>query len=425
MIAAKTADLFQGRHLGAILGVISIGTGVGAAGGAWASGLIFDLSGSYRLAFILSIVSYLAGCVGFWFLRRPAVVRGENRTGVAEMRRLAENASVPRAAMVRTTTILVFVALLFLPGTAHAQPAPKLPVIGILATGQDRSRPPYPALERALREHGLVDGQNIRIVFRMAEGHIERLPGLARELVRANVDVIVAGGTLPSLEAAREASGVVPIVMIAVDYDPLATRAISSLQRPGKNITGVFIRQVELTAKRMQLLKEIVPQAKQVAIFSDPFTVDQLKMARTAAPTFGLRLKPVLFETPPYDYVAAFASVAKERSSAVLVTVGPLFFRDRAAIIEAAAQLRLPTMFPLPEFADAGGLIAYGANLDATFASAAPYVEKILKGARPGDLPVEQPKSFELVVNMKTARAMGITVPPSVLLRADRLIQEP
>jgi putative ABC transport system substrate-binding protein len=326
------------------------------------------------------------------------------------------------AAMIRTMVVAVALAVLVVEA-AHAQPAPKLPVIGILATGQLRTGPPYPALERALRELGLVDGQNVRIEFRMAEGRIERLPALALELVRSNVDVIVAGGTFPSLEAARHASSVVPIVMIAVDYDPVATGVVSSLNRPGGNITGVFVQQIELTAKRMEFLKEIAPKARRIAILSDPFTVDQLKMAESTARTFGLRLQPIQFRTPPYDYAAAFASVKQERSGAALVTVGPVFFRDRARIVEIAGQQRIPTMFPLPEFADAGGLIAYGANLDATFASAAPYVEKILKGVKPADLPIEQPKSFELVVNMKAAKTIGVTIPPSVLLRADRVIE--
>src|SRR5262249_13274112 len=239
-------------------------------------------------------------------------------------------------------TIVAFVLAILSAGTAYAQSAAKLPVIGILATGQLRTAPPYPALERALGELGLVDGQSVRIEFRMAEGHIERLPDLAVELVRANVDVIVAGGTLPSLDAARRATRAIPMVMIAVDYDPLETKVVSSLSRPGGNITGVFIRQVELTAKRMELLKEIAPKAKRIAIFTDPFTVDQFKMAESTAPTFGLRLQPVKFKTLPYDYAAAFASVAKERSGAALVMVGPNFFRDRAQLIEIATRQRIP-----------------------------------------------------------------------------------
>ncbi len=333
--------------------------------------------------------------------------------------------------LVRATTTLALalwvsvalVAARIETGVAHAQSAPKLPTIGILATGQARSAPPYPALEAALRQQGLVDGQNVRIDFRMAEGKLERLPGLAKELVRANVDVLVAGGTLPSLEAARDASTTVPIVMIAVDYDPLAIGAIPSLSRPGGNITGVFIRQVELTAKRLELLKEMTPKGKGIAILSDPFTVDQLRAAEQAAASLGIRLQPVPFKSLPYDYAAALSSAAMQRAGAALVTVGPIFFRDRVRLVEMTAQQRIPTMFPVPEFADAGGLIAYGANLDVTFASAAPYIEKILKGAKPGDLPIEQPNSFDLVVNLKTARAMGVTIPQSVLLRANRVIE--
>ena len=169
--------------------------------------------------------------------------------------------------------------------------------------------------------------------------------------------------------------------------------------------------------------KEIAPKTQRVAILSDPFTVDQLKMAEGTAPTFGLRIQPVRFQTLPYDYSAAFAGATKEGCGAALVTVGPVFFRDRSRLVEVAAQHRIPTMFPLPEFVDAGGLIAYGANLDATFASAASYIERILKGSKPADLPIEQPRSFELVVNMKTAKTIGVTIPPSVVLRADRVIE--
>ena len=322
----------------------------------------------------------------------------------------------------RRTITAVALGLLFA-ATAEAQPTPKLPVIGILATGSQRTAAPYPALERALRDLGLVDGQNVRIEFRMAEGQMERLPALAADLVRSNVDVLVTGGTLPSVDAARRASSIVPIVMIAVDFDPLAAKLVSSLSRPGGNITGVFVRQIELTAKRMELLREIVPKARRIAILSDDFTVDQLKMAESTARSFGLRLQPIEFRKPPYDYVAAFGNVAKERSGAALVTVGPIFWRDRLRVTEVARQQRIPTMFPLPEFADVGGLIAYGANLDVTFASAAPYIDKILKGVKPADLPIEQPKSFELVVNMKSAKAIGVTIPRSVLLRADRVIE--
>lgn len=306
---------------------------------------------------------------------------------------------------------------------AWAQPGPKLPVIGILATGQLRTASPYPALERALRDLGFVDGRNVRIEFRMAEGRIERLPGLADDLIRSNVDVLVAGGTLPSLEAARRASSVVPIVMIAVDYDPLGTGMVSSLNRPGGNITGVFVQQIELTAKRMEFLKEIAPKTRRLAIFSDPFTVDQLRTAEKAARSLGLQLQPIEFRTPPYDYAEAFARATKARSGGALVTVGPIFFRDRAQLAEVARQQRIPTMFPLPEFADAGGLIAYGASLDATFASAAPYIAKLLTGMKASDLPIEQPKSFELVINLKTAGAMRMTVPQTIRLRADRVIE--
>ncbi len=306
---------------------------------------------------------------------------------------------------------------------AQAQTARSLPTIGILASGQPRTAAPYPALERALRAVGLVDGQTMRIEFRMAEGRIERLPGLAVELVRANVDVIVAGGNLASVEAARRASDTIPIVMIAVDFDPIAAGVVSSLSRPGGNVTGVFIRQIELTAKRLELLKEIAPKATRIVMLSDPFGAEQLKAAESAAQTLGLRIQPVEFRTLPYAYATAIANAVKDGAGAALVAITPVMFRERAQIAQIAARQRIPTMFALPEFADAGGLIAYGASLDDTFASAAPYIEKIIKGVKPTDLPIEQPRSFDLVVNTKTAQAMGLTVPPAILLQANRVIE--
>jgi putative ABC transport system substrate-binding protein len=173
----------------------------------------------------------------------------------------------------------------------------------------------------------------------------------------------------------------------------------------------------------MELLKEIAPNARRVAVLSDAFTVDQLRTAERAAHAVGLAVQAIEFGALPYDYASAFAAMAKERAGAAMITVGPVFFRDRARLLEIAAQQRLPTMFPLPELADAGGLIAYGASLNATFASAAPYLEKILKGVKPADLPIEGAREFELVVNLKTARAMGVTIPPSILVRASRVIE--
>lgn len=211
--------------------------------------------------------------------------------------------------------------------------------------------------------------------------------------------------------------------MIAVDYDPIATGMVASLNRPGGNITGVFVRQIELTAKRMELLKEIAPRVTRVVMLSDPFSTEQVKAAERAARTLGLRLQPVEFRTPPYDYTTALASAAKDGAGAALVAITPVMFRERVRIAEIAARQRMPTMFPLPEFVDAGGLIAYGASLDATFASAAPYIGKIIRGVKPADLPIEQPRSFELVVNAKVAHSMGVSFPPAILLRADRVIQ--
>jgi putative ABC transport system substrate-binding protein len=273
-----------------------------------------------------------------------------------------------------------------------------------------------------LRRLGYIQGQNLALEIRSAEGKLERLPALAAELVRAGVDVIIAGGTEASVRAARQATTKIPVVVVAIDYDPVAHGYGSSLSRPGGNVTGVFLQQIELTAKRMELLREAFPQLARVAILWDPSATDQFKAADSAARSFGIRVQSL--EIPnPGELPGAFAIAVKERADAVFVVTTSVFFRERAQLARLAVQRRLPAVYALREFAEAGGLMSYGTDLPDMFRRAAVYVDRIFKGAKPGDLPMEQPTKFELVINLKTAKALGLTIPPSLLARADQVIE--
>lgn len=300
--------------------------------------------------------------------------------------------------------------------------ARKIVRIGVLSTVNPRSAPFLVTLEQRLRELGYVEGQNLAIEFRNAEGRLERLPTLAAELARLDVDVIVAFGTEATLKAARRATSTTPIVVVAIDYDPVALGYVTTLARPGGTVTGVFLRQPELTAKRLELLKEAVPGLSRVAIVADVYTADQLKEAEPAARSLGLRLQVLDTRTSPGGLAGALEAAHSSRSAALLILASPIFFHERARIAELALRHRLPTMSVAREFAEAGAMISYGASFSGMFRRAADYVDKIVRGARPAALPVEQPTKFELVVNLKTARALGLTIPQTILVRADELI---
>jgi putative ABC transport system substrate-binding protein len=265
--------------------------------------------------------------------------------------------------------------------------------------------------------------QNLAIAYRYAEGKPERLAELAAELVRLNIDVLVATGPEATLRAARHATRTIPIVMLAVNYDPIARGYIDGLARPGGNITGVFFMQLELTAKRLELLKAALPQVTRVSALWDAHTADQLRVAEAAAQALGLQLQSVELRHPPYDFASAIGVAVRQRAQALVVLSSPHFAPQRAQIAALALKHRLPASFLFREYVEAGGLRSYGANQPATYRHAATYVDKILKGAKPADLPVEQPIKFELVFNLKTAKALGLTMPPSLLLLADEVIQ--
>jgi putative tryptophan/tyrosine transport system substrate-binding protein len=306
----------------------------------------------------------------------------------------------------------------------HSQPA-TVPRIGYLFLQPfSASAHLRDAFRQGLRELGYVEGQNIAIDFRNAEGRPERLRDLASELVRLRVAVIVAAPEA-SIEAAEHATRTIPIVM-AVSFDPVGRGFVTSLARPGGNTTGLSTVSPELTGKRLELLKEMMPRLSRVAVIWDAESShesDQMKEVKVAAQTLRVRLESLSLSGASPDFDAAVQTVRRGGVEALIVVDSSRAFGERVQIAAVAAKHRLPALAGFREFAQAGGLITYGASLPDMHRRAATYVDKILKGAKPGDLPVEQPTKFELVINLKTAKALGLTIPPSVLGRADQVIE--
>ena len=313
-----------------------------------------------------------------------------------------------------------------MPPTAEAQQLAKVFRIGILGTYPPTSpafAPLWDAFIQGLRELGYVEGQNIVIERRFMEDNAERLPALAAELIRLDVSVIVAGGQPPPV-AAKRATETIPIVMTNFS-DPVGLGLVKSLVRPGANVTGLSLLTVELVGKQLQLLKQAVPKASRIAFLinlSNPGAALQQREAEAAARSLGVQLQ-VLEVRRLDDLAGAFAAMTRRGAEAVLLPGDSLFYFYRQQIADLAIKSRLPAMFAPKEFAEDGGLIAYGANLAYMYHRAATYVDKILNGAKPADLPIEQPTKYDLVINLKTAKALGLTVPQSLLLRADEVIQ--
>ena len=316
---------------------------------------------------------------------------------------------------------------LFGPFTAEAQPATRVARIGYLATNLAGS--PSPSREAfldGLRDLGYVEGRNVVIDYRDAAGKDDRLSALAAELVALNVDVIVAAaGTLAAL-AAKQATNTIPIVFIAVG-NPVTSGLVASLARPGGNVTGLSAVSPDLVGKWLELLKQTVPGISHVAYLRQPGALGEadkevLTQAEVAAQALGVRLQLVEARRPA-EVDRAFAEILRARAGAVVVLSTPMFSSERRRLADLAVRHRLPTVFPFRSYVEAGGLMSYGLNVADLFRRAATYVDRILKGTRPRDLPVEQPTKFELVINLKTAKALGLTVAPSVLARADYVIQ--
>ena len=319
--------------------------------------------------------------------------------------------------------ISLVLGFLVAPIMGEAQVPAKVPRIGFLSSRSPTDNPYPEAFRQGLSELGYVEGQTIAIEYRFAEGRPERLPALAADLVRLKVDVIVTGAP-PAPEAAKQATSTIPIVF-AVSGDPVAAGLVASLARPGGNITGLANLAQEVVGKQLELLKEVAPKVSRVAVLQNPSNHVHpfvLRQAEGAARALGLQLQ-ILEARTPAEIDAAFAAMRSQRAGGVLVLRDGLFLAQRTQIAALAAKSRLPAVYGLREHAEAGGLMAYGANVLLMYRRAATYVDKILKGAKPADLPVEQPTKFELVVNLKTARGLGLTIPQSILVRADRVIQ--
>jgi len=322
-------------------------------------------------------------------------------------------------------SILIAVVLLAFRVAVEAQQPKKVPRIGYLSVSSPSAMSTRTeAFRQGLRELGYVEGKNIVIEWRSAEGKRDRLPSLAAELVRLKVDIIVTAGP-PATRSAKEATVTIPIVF-AQDGDPVASGFVASLARPGGNITGLSTLAPELSGKRLELLKEIVPRLSRVAVLgnsTNPANAQVLKETELAAGVFGVKLQ-YLDVLDPKDIETAFRAASKGRADAVLMTVsGGVVLSQRTQVVELAAKSRLPAMYIIREYVETGGLMSYGVSLIDLDRSAATYVDKILKGAKPADLPVEQPTKFEFIINLTAAKQIGLTIPPNVLVRADKVIK--
>src|SRR5437867_8146605 len=322
--------------------------------------------------------------------------------------------------------VTLTLSLLAAPLAADAQQAGKVPRIGFLGVTSPSDRPHHvDAFRQGLRELGWVEGQNIVIDYRYAEGRVDRPPDLAAELVRLKVDLIVASAGTQAATAAKNATGTIPIVMIAV-RDPVGTGLIASLARPGGNVTGVSgYAGLEIVAKQLELLKETVPKIRRVAILSNPTNAYHqlaIREANVAARSLGVQLQ-LLEARGPNEFDGAFAAMAKERVGALLVVSDAMLNSHRTRLADLAARSRLPAAYGVREEVEAGGLMSYVPSILDSYRQAAPSVDRILRGAKPADLPVEQPMKFELVLNLKTAEALGLTIPPLILFQADEVIR--
>jgi putative tryptophan/tyrosine transport system substrate-binding protein len=324
----------------------------------------------------------------------------------------------------RVLSILFVSLLLAVAVIAEAQQPAKVPRIGYLiavpGSGQSARNE---AFRQGLRKFGYVEGKNIVIESRSAGGKLDRLPVLAAELVRLKVDVIVTAA--PSVtRAAKEATVTIPIVM-AFDNDPVGNGFVASLARPGGNITGLSTLRPEIIGKQLELLKETIPRPSRVAVLGTstiPGQAQSLKETELAAGAFKVQLQ-YLDVLSPEDIETAFRAASKERADAVLVLGGPVLNSERTQVVELAVKNRLPAIYNVADYVEAGGLMTYGVSVTDLFRRAATYVDKILKGAKPADLPVEQPTKFEFIINLKAAKQIGLTIPPNVLARADKVIK--
>jgi putative ABC transport system substrate-binding protein len=319
--------------------------------------------------------------------------------------------------------LVAFLGAFFLPGVADAQPSPPSRHIGVLLNAFSPEEQAPQAFPQGLRDAGYTVGGDVVIEWRAAHRDRSRLPALAADLVQRKVDVIVVDST-PGAQAAKNATSTIPIVLALV-VDPVGSGLVASLQRPGGNVTGLSMMTPELAGKRLQLLKEAIPSLARVGVLRNPdfaFHTQVVKDLRAAAPSLSIELSFADARTPE-EFGPALSVVSRARAQALYVIEDSLFLKNRTTLLKLASQARLPVTYGERHFAEDGGLVSYGPNFGDLFYRSAGYVNKILKGAKPRDLPIEQPTTFELVVNSKTARALGLTIPPSMLQRADQVIE--
>ena len=307
-------------------------------------------------------------------------------------------------------------------GAVSAQGNARTFRIGILSPAEGTSTKVFDGFREGLRQLGYVEGENIAIDYRLAAGYISRLPAMASELVRLSVDVIVADGS-KSAQIAHEATRTIPIIGVAFGPDPVAAGLANSFAHPGGNITGFVGLNFELSGKRPQLLEEAVSAISRMAALWNPAgPVSQRRVTEEAAHTLGVELRTIEVSVPD-EIPTAFEAATAGGAEALVVVPDPMFWNERARIVALAAKYRMPAIYPEREYADDGGLLTYGPNIPYMFHRAATYVDKIFKGAKPADLPIEQPTRFELIVNLKTAKQLGLAIPPSILARADEVIE--
>ncbi len=327
--------------------------------------------------------------------------------------------------MVRRVVVCLLLTL-FLLTVAEAQQPKKVPRIGYLSTDRANDSTRSEAIRLALRELGYIEGQNIAIEYRYAGRKTDRLPELAAELVRLKVDIIVVTGGDPMIQAAKNATKTIPIVMVGAGIDPVEAGFVESLARPGGNVTGLTNLRGELSGKQLELLKEAVPKLAHVAVLYDPTIPLNVLQVKEALPVAAraLRLTIQPWEVRAVDdFERVFAATSKQRPDGLYVPGGPLMTGNRKRIVGLALKSQLPSVYDRREFVDAGGLMSYGADLADSYRRVAHFVDKILRGAKPAELPVEQPTKFELVINLKTANQIGLTIPPNILARADKVIR--
>jgi putative tryptophan/tyrosine transport system substrate-binding protein len=303
-----------------------------------------------------------------------------------------------------------------------AEPRRRYPSCPGTVSVNPRSSPFYAAFEQRLAELGYQQGKNFAFEF-VQIFSVEEYESGFRELIERKIDIIFAGGAELGLKWALKTTNTLPIVMIATDYDPFARGYLTSLARPNSNVTGLFLQPIELTAKRLQLMKYVFPDMQAVTVFWDSVSAAQWSAARDVSGKLGLQLAGVELHEQPYDYDQALAQAPPDYRKSLFVLASPFFFRDRARLADLALRNRIISMFVFREWVDAGGLLSYGPNFIGMYRRAAEYIDRIARGTKPGDLPIEQPTKFELVVSRKTAKAIGINLPTSILVLADEVIE--